>query len=258
MLLRRVLPCVIAAVMGLSCAPRRADTGTQTAGASPGVLLRTVSEIRTRVHTVVGRGNLSFDSPEAAGSAFFRLALARPESLLVRLQGPFGLNVGTFFLTRKKFLLYNAVENSVITGRADARNIRSVVPFDLTGDDVFNLFGGAFPLPADTMGLRSAVPEDGQMHLTFGCGSEQCEYWVDQDDLLVTKLRRTNSAGEVVAEASAGDVRDYEGIAVPRRIRLAFPKESRTISVYYTALSVNRDRPSFEYSIPAGARSITR
>jgi hypothetical protein len=217
-----------------------------------------VSEVRTRLHTVVGRGNLSFDSPEVAGSAFFRLALARPESLLVRLQGPFGLNVGTFFLTRSKFLLYNAVENSVITGRADARSIRSIVPFDLTGDDVFNLFGGAFPLPADTVGLRSAVPEDGQIHFSFGCGTERCDYWVDPDDLLVTKLRRTDSAGEVVAEASAGDVRDYEGIAVPRRIRLAFPKEARTISVYYTALSVNGDRPSFEYSIPAGARSITR
>lgn len=258
MLLRRILPCMIAAVMGLSCAPRRTDTGIESASTSPGALLRTVSEVRNRLHTVVGRGNLSFDSPEVAGSAFFRLALARPESLLVRLQGPFGMNVGTFFLTRSKFLLYNAVENSVITGRADARSIRSIIPFDLTGDDVFNLFGGAFPLPDDTVGLRSAVAEDGQIHFTFGCGTERCDYWVDLDDLLVTKLRRTDSAGEVVAEASAGDVRDYEGIAVPRRIRLAFPKESRTISVYYTAISVNRDRPSFDYSIPAGARSITR
>jgi len=255
---RRILPWMIPAFLALSCAPKHAEFGGESGRTSADLLLRSVSASHMLVRTVVGKGNLSFDTPEGGGSAFFRLALVRPESLLVRLQGPFGINVGTFFLSRSKFVMYNAVENSVITGRTDARSIRSVVPFDLEAEDVFNLFSGAFPLPADTAGLRSAVMDDGQMHLTFRCGQEQCEYWVDPEDLVVTKLRRTNGAGDITVEAEAGDVREFDGIALPRQIHLSFPKTSRNIAVYYTSLSVNKDRPSFEYSIPAGARTITR
>jgi hypothetical protein len=216
-----------------------------------------VAEHGALVQTLVGNGNLSFDSPEAAGSAFFRLALRRPESLLVKLQGPFGISVGTFFLSRTRFVMYNAMENSVIAGRPDPRAIRSVVPFDLTVDEVFNLFGGSFPLPSDTSGLRDMLYEDGQLHLKFVCGSEICEYWVDLEDLLVTKLCRQNSSGEVLMEAEAGDVREFNGVPLPRHVRVSFPQSSRFLSVYYSSLSVNQEDPSFAFSVPPGAHIRT-
>lgn len=257
MWLRRLVAWTLPLTLALSCAPKRMDVGVDLYHAPPPVVLKMIMEQGARVRTLVGKGNLSFDSPEAAGSAFFWLALRRPESLLVKLHGPFGISVGTFFLSRTRFVMYNAMENSVMAGRPDPRAIRTVVPFDLTVDEVFNLFGGSLPLPSDTSGLRDMLYEDGQLHLKFVCGSETCEYWVDLEDMLVTKLRRENSSGEVLMEGEAEDVREFNGIPLPRRVRLSLPQSSQFLSVYYSSLSVNQEDPSFAFSVPPGARVRT-
>jgi len=254
---RRHVGWILPLLLALSCAPKRADIGVDLSRAPAPYVLKRIFEQRALVRTVVGKGNLSFDSPEAAGSAFFRLALKRPESLLVKLQGPFGMSVGTFFLSRSRFVMYNAMENSVIAGTPDARGIRSVVPFDITADEVFNLFGGCFPLPSDTTGLREMLSEDGLLHFKFACGRETCDFWVDAEDLLVTKLRRENSSGDVLVEAEADDIHEFNGVPLPRRIRLSFPQTSRYLSIYYSSLSVNQEDPSFVFSVPPGARVRT-
>jgi hypothetical protein len=204
---------------------------------------------------VTGRGSLSFDSPEAAGSAFFRSALKRPDSLLVQLRGPFGMEAGTFFLSSRKFVLYNAMENVVRSGDPSSATVRSFVPLDLSADDLLNVFSGLFPLPQDTAGIRIVEVDGDVTHLALACGSGQCEYWLDTDHLGVTRFRRLNRAGDILVEMEAEDFKEYEGFALPRHVRLSFPATTRTLSIYYTAISPNGDPPSFAFTIPSGART---
>jgi hypothetical protein len=219
------------------------------------LLLDQVSKQNATVQTLVGRGSLTFDSPEVAGSAFFRAALKRPDSLLLRLQGPFGIDVGTFFLSHERFVMYNAIDNVVHSGDPSSTAIRSLIPFDLGTEDLVNVFGGMFPFPRDTAGIRIADVDGDITHLTLRCGTGQCDYWVDTDRLAVTKLRRMNAAGEILMELEAGDFKEYDGVALPRHLRLMFPGAMRTVSVYYTSLSPNGDPPSFAFTVPPGAKT---
>jgi hypothetical protein len=253
---RSALAFLLLGLMLESCAVKRSEIGLELKNAPPSLLLRLVRQERQKVRTLVGRGTLSFEAPEANGSAFFRLGLREPDSLLLRLQGPFGMSVGTFFLTRSTFVFFNAIDNSVLRGDPASRRIRSVIPFDLSGEDLLNFFGGAFPLPEDTTDLSAAVREGDLLHLTFACGDETCDYWIDPEALLVTKLRRMNARQEILLEAEAGDLREREGISLPRSIHFAFPESQRYLSVYYTALSVNGEEPSFAFSVPSSARVL--
>ncbi len=207
------------------------------------------------VRTLTARGSLTFDSPEVAGSAFFRSSLKRPDSLLVRIQGPFGMDVGTFFLSRTKFVLYNAMENTVQSGDPSSSAIRSLIPFDLTAEDLVNVFGGMFPITHDTAGARISGVDGDITHLTLRCGDGQCEYWIDTERLAVTRFLRTNATGKVEVELEAGDFKDFDGFALPRQLRLEFPGSTRTVSVYYTSLSPNGEPPSFAFTVPSGART---
>ncbi len=248
------LACLLAAAITLSCSPRRSDMSPLPRPLPPLLLLEEVAKRNMEVQTVTGRGNLTFDSPEIAGSAFFRSSLKRPDSLLVRLQGPFGLDVGTFFLSRTRYVVYNAIENVVQSGDPSSTSIRSIIPFDLTPEDLVSVFSGMFPLPRDTAGVRIAGVDGDVTRLTAGCGGGECEYWVDTDRLAVTRVRRKDAAGKTEVEMEATDFKEFDGFAIPRQIRLDFPGASRTVSVFYTTLAPNGEPPSFAFTVPPGAR----
>ncbi len=251
----RSIACVLLAATAFSCAPRRSDVSPGTPSLLPTLLLDQVARRNAGLRTLVGRGSLTFDSPEVAGSAFFRSSLKRPDSLLVLLQGPFGMDVGTFFLSDRRYVVYNAIENLVQTGDPATSAIRSFIPFDLSAEDLVNVFGGMFPLPHDTAGIRIVEFDADVTHLALGCGDGQCEYWVDTGRLAVTRMLRRNAAGEVQVDMEARDFKEYDGIALPRQLRLEFPGAMRTLSVYYSSLSPNGDPPSFAFTIPSGART---
>jgi hypothetical protein len=252
--LRSIFALLLAGV-AFSCAPRRSDVGLGSLPLPAPLLLDQVEQRNATVRTLVGRGNLTFDSPEVAGSAFFRAALKRPDSLLLRLQGPFGIDVGTFFLSRERFVMYNAMENVVNSGDPSSAAIRSLIPFDLGAEDLVNVFGGMFPFPRDRAGIKIADVDGDITHLMLDDGNGQCDYWVDTGRLAVTKLRRLNAAGEILVEMEARDFKEYDGVALPRHLRLTFPGATRTVSVYYTSLSPNGDPPSFAFTVPPGART---
>lgn len=251
----RFCVCVLLAAVGLSCGPRRGDVGLAGRPLSASALLGEAARRQREVRTLVGRGNLTFDSPEVAGSAFFRASLKRPDSLLVQIQGPFGMDVGTLFLSRGRFIVYNAIDNVVQSGDPSSSAIRSIIPFDLTAEDLVNVFGGMFPLPSDTAGARTVEVDGDITHLALGCGDGRCEYWVDTERLAVTRLRRTGASGGTEVDMEARDFKEFDGFALPRHLRLEFPGVTRTVSVYYTSLSPNGDPPSFEFTVPPGARA---
>jgi hypothetical protein len=251
----RVFLLLVLALFMLSCAPRRSEIGLASHALSPGILLEDVARRNAAVRTIIGRGSISFDSPEAAGSAFFRSSLRRPDSLLVQVRGPFGMEVGTFFLCAGKYVLYNAVENVVRSGDPSSAAIRSLIPLDLSAEDLLNVFSGMFPLPQDTAGARIVDVEGDITHLALVCRSGQCEYWLDTDHLGVTRFRRLDRDGEVLVEMEAEDFKEFEGFALPRQIRLSFPVKTRALSISYTSISPNGDPPSFAFTVPPGART---
>ena len=82
------------------------------------------------------------------GSVFFTLALKKPDSLLIRFEGPFGLDVGFLFLSRSQYVMFNRMENQVIYGEPSDAGIRWAIPVDLTVDQILDAFTGSFRFPA--------------------------------------------------------------------------------------------------------------
>ncbi len=248
----------VAATLTLpACSPRHAEFALNTAAVPAATLVKRVEANEDRLRSMVGRGSMTFETPEVGGSAYFELSLKKPDSLLVRFEGPFGIDVGTLFLSRQKFVMYNSMENSVVTGVPSTRAIRSVIPFDLTYDQVLSAFAGSFPFTdARNEPLLYTIDDDCFL-LSYRCGAHVCRYWIDPDWLLVTRYEVDDSLG-VVMEASASHMTDDDGASAAGQITVRFPAERRQISIYYSSLELNAENPSFAFSIPSNARTIIR
>jgi hypothetical protein len=249
---------VLVAVCCASCGPRVAEVSRDTRLTSPETLLHLVSEQENRLSSFTARGSITFDSPEGSGSAFVQVALRKPDSLLVRFRGPFGIEAGMLFLSRTSFLFYNPFANAVYTGSPDARTIRSVIPFDLTPEEILSAFSGHFQIQSGGRSPRRYEVEDDLFRVGFECGEDSCEYLIDPEVFLVASLERWDRSGALIMSAEASEFADREGVNVPRRISVTFPAAHRSLAIFYDQMTVNPETISFSYAIPAGARQIAR
>ena len=241
-----------------SCAPRRSEILLNTRETPPEALVNAVEDRRSKIVSLTGSGVLSFDSPELSGTASFESTMKKPDSLLVTLEGPFGIDVGTFFLCRQKYVLYNSLENTVTTGTPGGSYIRSIIPFDLTYDQILDAFAGVFTLPVSEKNLQSYMIDEDQFYLSYTCGSDTCKYWVDPRYLMVSRCRIVNRKGEIVMEGKASSFTEQDGIVAARRMSIRFPKDERELSVAYSSLNLNPKETNFRYTVPASARKILK
>lgn len=246
------------ALLAGSCAPKKSSVLLDTHRTSASALLQMVVAGSGRIHSMTGRGSVAFESPDLNGSAYFELSLKKPDSLLAKFEGPFGIDVGTLFLSRKRFVMYNSLENRVTTGVPSTAAIRSFVPFDLTFDQILDVFSGVFPLEGDATAIRGYAVDGDHFLLTTTCGAGMCEYWIDPESYVVTRSRRLSSNGTVLVEAEASAFVEQDDVVAPKRITITFPEQRRRVSVFYTSFHLNVPEPSFAYSIPPSARTIVR
>jgi Domain of unknown function (DUF4292) len=253
-----VLLTALPALMVSACSPKTAGLGMDARAMSPAALMSLVKAGGDKLATMTARGSVSFESPEGSGSAFVQMVMKRPDSLLVRFRGPFGIGGGTLFLSRDRFLFYNAFENRVISGVPDVKSIRSVIPFELTPEEILQAFCGRFLISAPADSVQHYGVDEDLFHITLGCGADTCEYWIDPEVFLVRRMQRLSRGGRVLFEATAEDYITDEGVSVPRRISIQFPLTKRRLAVFYDLVTVNPPDVSFAYSVPSSARRETR
>lgn len=254
---RSILISVCGSVF-FSCSPKTAGVALNTETISAQMLVVRVKQQSDKLRSLQGKGTLSFDSPEMAGTAWFTSVMKRPDSLLVHLEGPFGISVGTLFLSREHYIMYNSLENRVISGVPSAKSIRGVIPFDLTYDQLVDAFAGMFALPLDAGNLRSYSMDEGNFLLSEACDTSSCDYWIDPEFFLVTRFRRRDSHDRTIIEARASSITQDGDVVAPRKIMISFPNDNRQISIAYSSMSLNSSDLSFVFSIPQSAETTIR
>ena len=173
-------------------------------------------------------------------------------------EGPFGISMGTLFLSGDRYVVYNSFENVAVRGSATGSSFRSVIPFDLTLDQIMGAFSGVLTIPFEEEDLVRYSIDDNRFLIQFVRDSITFRYWVDPTYVLVTRYEMADASGRVLMEANFSSFRDQDDLAAPRRISISLSEPRRRVSVGYTKLTLNDPNPSFAFSIPRNARTMDR
>jgi hypothetical protein len=255
--MRRLPLLLVAAGVALlmpSCAPKPAELVLDTALVSPARIAEIIAQRDARLHSLAGSGTITFESPEVSGSVFFTVSLKKPDSLLLQFEGPFGMDVGFLFASREQYVMYNALENQVIRGVPTGAGIRSVIPFDLTFDQLLDMLTGTFRLPPETTAPQTFRVADEWFYLVYPLPGDTTAYWIDPRSVTVAKYRKTGQMGALM-EAETSMPEQQENLTVPRLISVSFPEKQRQLSVYYSDLTLNAGTMTFTHAIPPSART---
>jgi len=223
---------------------------------SPQTVRNTVKANHDRVRSLSGSGTISVETPEIAQSGSFELQLHKPDSVLVNVEGPFGINVGSVLLTRNSFLFYNSLQNQVASGPVNASNLRRIFKIDVTFDELMTLFTGGSFLRQDEGDPESITEEENQVVLVYRTDDGRRRYFVDPASMLIARIQHLDNSGKMFLEERFERFRTSGEISLPRYIRLTQHAARRTLSVSFSSLDVNPGRAPLVLDIPANAEHI--
>lgn len=240
-------------ILGCGTSPgsrRSADSVT------PDLVVRTVRDNHSRVQTMEGSGQISIETPELAQSGSFTFLLKKPDSLMVTIEGPFGIDLGSALITRKDFLFYNSFQNRAISGETNPSNLFRIFRLSITFDDLLSFFAGGTFLASDLSLPSDLTSTDDSYTLRVSAPLGERQYLLDPESLLIQQIRQLNRSGVPILEQEFGDFRAVNGVVVPFRVRVTLRREQRRAAVRYSSVNINEAVGDFSLTIPGNAERI--
>jgi outer membrane lipoprotein-sorting protein len=209
-----------------------------------------------QIRSMKGEGRISIETPEIAQSGSFVLTLQKPDSVLINLQGPFGIKVGSALVTRKEFLFYNSLENELISGTSSAENLNRILHIKLNFDELLNLFAGGTFIEDDLRSPDETRIEDEQVVFIYSSQNSFRWYWIDPATFSIKKIQFLDYKGKLTLEQSFSNFEDVDGLAMPHNIRITQPAAKQMLNLKYSDMLVNPEKLNFTFTIPQSAERI--
>jgi outer membrane lipoprotein-sorting protein len=209
-----------------------------------------------RIHSIAGEGRISIETPDISQNGSFILTLQKPDSVLIKLQGPFGIKVGTALVTRTDFLFYNSLENKVITGLSSTENLDRILHVRLSFDELLNMFAGGTFLETDLRAPDETRVEDDQYIYTYTSTNTCRKYWIDPTTLFIRKVQFLDQNGTLELEQTFRNFEDVNGVAMPTTIRFVQPISHQRLTFTYSEILVNTNNLHLTFTIPPNAERI--
>lgn len=257
--MRRWVSVSIAAVFAavwFSCSPAPRVT-LDTDRVTPVQLVRDVQQNHVKKTSIQARGSISIESSEFSNSGNFTMDMEHPDSLIVRLRGPFGINVGTVFLSHNNFVFYNSMANEAIIGAPQTDILRTFLRMDVGVNDIMDLFMGSSRALFYEPRRPDEYTIDGDQYLlVFRSRDTIRRYWIDPYYKAISRVVYSSADDRPLYEERYDRFTEIDDIVMARSIRVVSHEERASFSVSYSQIDLNAKDLSFTYSIPGSARII--
>lgn len=227
---------VVAALLFLiGCTPSKEVNVSRLS--SPDDVNRFYVEREKQIRTFTGSGNITIETPELSNNVSFTVTINRPDSLMIKLKGPFGISLGTLFITDNKFLFLNNVEKKILVN----------MPFST--NDLVNIFTGSYGY--SVMDYSNARLDFNGVNylLENNTEAERKEMTIDGANNNFLKLIHRDHYGKVITEIYARSYENVDGVNLPYWMRIIFPKQHRSLTITYDEIKIN-NTVNFNLSLP--------
>ena len=257
--------------IAVSCSPRTSSIDLTRTNSEE--IIRRVEVNNDGVTNFQASGTVSIESREFVGTGSISVSIKRPDSILIKIEGPFGIDIGTMLLTKDRFTYYDSYSNRVITGATTNRNIRSLLRVELGFSDVMDFLSGTTSLGRQSMPPDSLYLEGDLVILLFKNGASTARYWIDPDKHVVVRYdlienhesSASGTAVEPLLETHYGRFTSFkpparfapgEKMLLPRSISITASRQKRGLSLHYDEIEINKPLLNFTFSIPETAKRI--
>ncbi|MFQ5797618.1 MAG: DUF4292 domain-containing protein [Bacteroidota bacterium] len=249
------LPLLVSACATWSCAPTRTVVADASTISAESVLQR-VRGNESRIRSLKAHGRLTVERHDFGSSGSFDMVLKKPDSLLVKLSGPFGIDAGAVLLTPQEFRFYNRFANQLVIGPTTPGNLHSIFNVDIDYSDILTIFSGMIPVLDEGTTLRSYGVNENRYFLTLLRNGNVHQYWVDPESFIVSKYQLLNGVGKLMVDAKSTVRNDRRHGVLPRSVRFTFHKQRTRVSIFYQKVKINVPDIRLTFSVPKSVETL--
>lgn len=223
---------------------------------SPGELKQKINEQSLKLSSLDCEGDITIDSPEMNSAGSLTMSAFKPDSLFCRLDGPFGISIARFLITRNDFIYYNVRDNLVIKGESTPLNLGAILRIKLSFDDLLSGYTNSYFFN-DTSSAGSEVSKEKENYtLKVKGASQTAGYWVNSKFFYVEKYEIYDSDGKTKLQILFSDFEKYDNVYFPSNVYITNPSEKQNLWISYGKKAFNKGRLKFKLGIPKSAKIL--
>lgn len=240
----------------LGCAPTASRRTLSVKDIDVRTLLLNISHHQDTFKSIEAEGSVAIQTPTFSNSGSIELHAKRPDSMFIKIEGPFGIDVANILLTQKKFLIYNSLENRLIRGTTSRHAIGSLLHIDIDFSGILDLCGGVVPIEQDSPPPSEYTVDDDRYLLVFHKTSGISRYWVDPETYSITRIQVEDLQGNILWEVRFSDYRSLDAIWLPFKMKVNDYHGGKSFTIMYSNARLNVQHVSFPFSFPDNAEQI--
>jgi len=219
-------------------------------------LLKIHADWQASIQTMQANTRITLDTPAFSGNFFADVVHQKPDSLLVTVQGAFGMQIGKVFLAHRRFIFYNQIANQFFKGNKSDFEGRNFLQFPIEISRLGDVFIANDNF--DILRMKSFSIRDNAYYLEAEDGSITYHIWFAAASKMITKIEYYKE-GNLLFRKEYKEWREEDGVLFPHLVNFVKPQSTEGLSVFFTTLSFNKPikREAFTIKIPADAKQTT-
>lgn len=202
----------------------------------PYFLFQKVQTHAALLETFQGQAVWTATSEDGAFRGTARVALRMPDSLWLKLEGPFGIDLAYASVTGDQLLVFSPMLKAAYSGKVDDPGMGKLLPSNMAFIQNVREISGLL-VPRDTLldGLTAFCAEKNEFILDFQSGEH---IRIHNKGPVVSRWEKRDSTGDLVWSWDAERFKSQGGIRIPRLIRMTSEKNKR-MTLFYETVKTN-------------------
>lgn len=233
---------------------------------APDATQMTVMDIRDRIErnylgisTLQGNGTISAQMPGVNQEASVEVQIIMPDSVSLKVEAIFGIDIGKFISNGRTFALYSPIQKTIYTGALDSLDLSRFFQVNLQYEELMESLVGTPGIAAGQMAPLAV--QDNKYLLKIRTSEGVHQYFVDPGKYVITQYKYIDNANQVQIIKNFSRFEKYDNRYLPKLIQIARPMEKQAFSFYYRTRKLNKpiDRKVFKLrarDIPKNTRHI--
>jgi hypothetical protein len=220
----------------------------------PRQLIEKLQSHGRKLRTLQGSAHLTINSESGNFQGTLQIKARLPDSLFIKVEGPFGVDVAYLRLCGQELLFYNPMMKLAYTGSLDEKI--DLMPVQINTGDFLLQTLGLLLIPESRIGdIRSLISRSGHYEIYFNNGERVS---VLPKGPVVSRWEKRNTNGNLDWTWEGNNFRKSAGVQLPRLIRVHVEHPKQFITVYYTKRKTNKHlKPGWsDLKLPEGVNPI--
>ncbi len=214
---------------------------------------------RRTIRSFEGTGSIDVKTPSFDNSASFRIVVQKPDSIYLSIYGPFGIDLAQILVTKTNFTFYEAIHNTVYTGKVNDDILKEIFKVDLPLSDLLDAFTGAVNFSPRLYKEPTSfqIVQDKYL-LTYidSTAKTVTRYTVDVKDLSVISSKVEDLDGNIVTRCEYSSFVILANVSAPQKIVIKQERKKQALTIQYNTISANKKTIKIDLSIPDNADII--